>query len=191
MRVSVITHDKYLFRLAQIRLGSNAEAIMKFESNADFIIYDCDSGLKLPETSIPVIKVSRNKNDGTVSLPLPFSFFDELLSKKKEKPALSLSADGRRAVFKGREIKLTTHEAALLSLLLRGGESYTSRSDIANAVWGEASDGLINIYIHYLREKLEADGEKVILSSRKYGYKINPSYITAANGDSREKGDLT
>ena len=53
-----------------------------------------------------------------------------------------------------------------------------SREEILNAVWNnEADSGVINVYIHYLREKLELDGEKIILSSRKLGYAIDERFI--------------
>ena len=41
----------------------------------------------------------------------------------------------------------------------------------------------MNVYIHYLREKLEADGEKIILSSRSHGYKIDEKYLTEGECD--------
>ena len=52
------------------------------------------------------------------------------------------------------------------------------REEILSTVWGgEADSGVINVYIHYLREKLEVCGEKIILSSRKCGYKIDEKYL--------------
>ena len=52
-------------------------------------------------------------------------------------------------------------------------------------VWGDGADGgVLNVYIHYLREKLEAGGEKIILSSRKQGYKIVEKYLK--NGGKRD-----
>ena len=51
--------------------------------------------------------------------------------------------------------------------------AFISREALKSAVWGaESSEGVLNVYIHYLREKLERDGEKVILSSRKSGYAL-------------------
>ena len=70
----------------------------------------------------------------------------------------------------------------LLALLL-AKDGYTSREEIAKKVWGDASDGLINIYVHYLREKLEIGGEKIILSSRKGGYRIDKKYLGGEDAD--------
>ena len=50
--------------------------------------------------------------------------------------------------------------------------------ELHGKVFGENNTpGLLNVYIHYLREKIEGEDEKIILSSRKQGYKINERYI--------------
>ena len=81
-------------------------------------------------------------------------------------------------MLRGEVIKLTEVEHALfLALMKRGGE-FASREDILREVWGsEADEGIINVYVHYLREKLEKSGEKIIVSSRKLGYKIDGKYL--------------
>ena len=54
---------------------------------------------------------------------------------------------------------------------------FVSREEILSQVWnGDADCGIINVYIHYLREKIE-HGEKIILSSRKQGYCIDEKYL--------------
>ena len=59
-----------------------------------------------------------------------------------------------------------------------GGGEFVSRDELSRAVWGEGADGgILNVYIHYLREKLESKGEKVIISSRRGGYKIDGKYL--------------
>ena len=40
-----------------------------------------------------------------------------------------------------------------------------------------ADEKTVNVYIHYLREKLESGGEKIIISSRNMGYKIDSKYL--------------
>lgn len=187
MRISIITKDKYLFRLFEIRLTARAITVMGIDKDADTVVYDCDSGEELPKTDAKLIKVSRSFKSDALKLPLPPSFFDELVSQKNSTPPLSLSSDGRRATVHGRAVKLTALEYSLLSLLISGGENYTSRSEISRKVWDGASDGLVNVYIHYLREKLETDGEKIIISSRKYGYKINPLYIDPSRAYTEKK----
>ena len=193
MRVSVVTKDKYLFRIFELKLSKKATVTMGFNPDADVIIHDCDTEADITISDARIFKVSRNPATDTLTLPLSHTFFEDILSEAKTKPAISLSSDGKHAFVRGESVKLTAHEYSLLSLLISGGENYTPRSVIASKVWNGASDSLVNVYIHYLREKLETDGEKVILSSRKYGYKLNPIYINSEDksvGCTDEEGVL-
>ncbi len=80
-----------------------------------------------------------------------------------------VSVDGRSAV-------LTEVEFRLFSTLF-SREGFISRAELKHEVWGDGRDeGVVNVYIHYLREKLEAGGERVIVSSRREGYKIDERY---------------
>jgi DNA-binding response OmpR family regulator len=82
----------------------------------------------------------------------------------------------------GREIGLTTKEFALLEyLMLRRGES-VSRTELLANVWkleGETGTNIVDVYINYLRRKLEA-GEgtgrgKLIETVRGTGYRVGGS----------------
>lgn len=173
MRVLILSCDAYLIRKAELELSADAEIVTDI-SLADVLIYDADSEIEMPKFHGKMIKLSRMEIPGTEALPIERGRLLKLI-KSDNTAALSLLAGERSVVFKGKKIKLTSHEYSLLSLLM-SSTGYTSREEIASKVWGDATDGLINIYIHYLREKLESDGDKVILSSRKYGYKINEKY---------------
>lgn len=74
---------------------------------------------------------------------------------------------------------LTEVEYRLFSALV-SRDGFTSREELSQTVWGEHESGLLNVYIHYLREKLEHSGERVIISSRKEGYKIDGKYERSA-----------
>ncbi len=173
MRACVITDDVYLIRKAELELLGVATVVTDAK-DCNVMIYDCDCGKEIPDFSGKVIRLSRSGAEGAEALPIARGKLEELI--KHDTAALSLNAADKSVIFKERKIKLTSHEYALLSLLIANGD-YTPREAIAKKVWGEATDGLINIYIHYLREKLESDGDKVIISSRKYGYKINEKYL--------------
>ena len=61
---------------------------------------------------------------------------------------------------------------------IKTGAKDFSKAEILRHVWGgDADDGIVNVYVHYLREKLEAGTEKIILSSRGNGYKINEKFL--------------
>ena len=91
---------------------------------------------------------------------------------------------GRLAYLDGKEIKLTEVEASLLGRLISASGEFVSRGELLRGVWGDSADGgVLNVYIHYLREKLEVCGEKIILSSRSAGYGIDKKYLTRGEKD--------
>lgn len=85
--------------------------------------------------------------------------------------------DGRVISFGGRYIRLTEREFELYSLLREANGASVPRSEICRRIWNCDDTESLNIYIHYLRKKLEANGTKVIKSHRGKGY----SLITRGN----------
>lgn len=111
-------------------------------------------------------------------LPYPFTRreLEDAIRGRNEKIRLYLE-DSRTARLDGRVICLTELEARLLALLISRCGEYIRKEEILSEIWGEGQSlGIVNVYIHYLREKLEV-GEKILLSSRKLGYKIDERYI--------------
>jgi heavy metal response regulator len=81
----------------------------------------------------------------------------------------------RRSVHRGkRKIELTTKEYALLDYFMRNPGRPLTRSMIADRVWDYNFDSMTNIidvYVNYLRRKIDADGEpKLIHTIRGVGY---------------------
>lgn len=78
----------------------------------------------------------------------------------------------------GRRIALTRTEWLLLELFLRNGERVLSRDVIHDRVWGfdaATSSNALEVYVGYLRRKLEADGEPRLLQTvRGFGYVLRP-----------------
>ncbi|MGH2972784.1 MAG: winged helix-turn-helix domain-containing protein, partial [Gaiellaceae bacterium] len=81
------------------------------------------------------------------------------------------SMDARRT---GRRFELTTTEAHLLELFMRNPRQVLPRSLIYERVWGydfSHSSNALDVYVGYLRRKLEADGEaRLIHTVRGTGY---------------------
>ena len=78
-------------------------------------------------------------------------------------------------VFRGeREIILTSREFALLETLLRHKNKVLSREQIENQIWNfdyEGGTNVIDVYIRYLRKKIEfPDEKKLIHTIRGTGY---------------------
>ena len=181
MEVAILTKDKYLLRKIQLELRGIAKVSQYSEgARFDVLLYDADTEM-LPNAFYgQIIRMSRNAENGTFLIPYLSESLISALMKDSEHVRLRLDDGERCAILDGKHIKLTSLEYKLLSLLVMRGGEFVSRDEISKSVWTDASDGLINIYIHYLREKLERNGEKIILSSRKYGYKIDGKYIGGA-----------
>ncbi|HYX49132.1 MAG TPA: response regulator transcription factor [Ktedonobacteraceae bacterium] len=98
-----------------------------------------------------------------------------------EKPRLSvgdltLDLVGHEARRDGRVIELTAKEYALLEYLMRNQGRVLTRTQIVDAVWRydmEALSNVVDIYIHYLRDKVDQGFAKPLIKTvRGVGYKI-------------------
>lgn len=170
-RISVLTTDTFLFQ--KIKLALLGRAFVRLgDLPCDIRIVDTDSGFEASEGDVTA---SRH---GECDLPIPFpiSMLDGLINDSA--PLLTVSDSEKCAVLRGESIKLTEVEYALFSALMKRGGEFAKREEILREVWGDDADsGVINVYVHYLREKLETEGEKIIVSSRKMGYKIDRKYL--------------
>jgi DNA-binding response OmpR family regulator len=81
--------------------------------------------------------------------------------------------EARRA---GRVIELTAKEFALLEYLMRHPGQVLTRTQIIDAVWRydlEALSNVVDIYIHYLRDKIDQGSSRPLIKTvRGVGYKI-------------------
>lgn len=82
--------------------------------------------------------------------------------------------DESRVICGGRVISLTPREYTVLRCLYESGDMPVSRQRLAAAVWGRESSetNVADVYIRYLREKLESDGRRVIITVRGKGYML-------------------
>lgn len=82
--------------------------------------------------------------------------------------------DGLEAKRGNRFLEMTALEFRLLEYFLRNERIVLSRSKILEAVWGldtETTSNIVDVYVRYLRTKLEADGEpRIIHTVRGVGY---------------------
>jgi len=92
---------------------------------------------------------------------------------------LVLDTSTRQALRKGRVISLTAKEYDLLELFLRHPRQVLTREMIFDRVWGYDFGGesnVLDVYIRYLRQKLEAEGETRLLHTvRGVGYVLRES----------------
>jgi DNA-binding response OmpR family regulator len=101
---------------------------------------------------------------------------------------LHLDLKTRRAERAGRAADLTSREFALLEFLMRHEGQVLSRSQILGSVWGYGFDpqsNVVDVYIGYLRGKLDRQGENTIIETvRGGGYRLRlPETSPSKEGD--------
>jgi two-component system response regulator MprA len=119
----------------------------------------------------------------------PFSF-DELLARihaqfRRTHPQafevlhfadLAMDTATREVTRGSRKLELTTKEYDLLELFLRHPRQVLTREVIYDRIWGYDFGGesnIIEVYVRYLRQKMEADGEsRLIQTVRGVGYAL-------------------
>lgn len=89
---------------------------------------------------------------------------------------LELDPLTRKVVRGGKEISLTSTEFALLEYLMMNANQVVTRTMISEHVWNDDFDSLsnvINVYINYLRKKIDHGFDKKLIHSlRGTGYMI-------------------
>ena len=175
-RVAAVSKNEYLLRKIELTLCTAAKVFSSGSYPSEYFdvcLWDIDTVENAPSDE-RVYRMSAYR-EAEIELPFEFSVLFDIIEKKESTAALVLGE--RCAYLRGERIKLTELECKLLERLMRAGGEYVSRADIMRDVWGDDADaGIINVYIHYLREKLE-QGEKIIVSSRSLGYKIEGRYL--------------
>ncbi len=191
-KIAIVSADRRLYR--KIALALRGEAVCELMPSGgslygfDIIFLDERTGGEVhpAETlSEPLsgrcIRIVPRDLSGEGCLGYPFGFA-ELRAATEKTPGtaarLSLEEGGRYVILDGRRIHLTEVEHRLLLAMYAGGGEYVPRESLKASVWGEGAEGgVLSVYVHYLREKLEAGGERVIFSSRGGGYKIHERFI--------------
>ena len=180
-RAIVYTRDELVYRKLYLLLSEEYELSRTEDgekAGAFVTVVDIDT---CPMVESGDVLLSRHKGEGVTQIPFSLSDIENAIKnhKKRDTGRLVLLGSERTAVLDGVSIKLTDVEYRLLRALLSVpiGE-YVSKEKLVEEVWGGAADGgVVNVYVHYLREKLEKGGEKIILSSRNRGYKINERMV--------------
>lgn len=89
---------------------------------------------------------------------------------------LTLNLVRHEARRDGRLIELTSKEFALLEFLMRHPRQVLTRTQIIDHVWRydqDASSKVVDIYIHYLRDKIDQGFPRTLIKTvRSIGYKI-------------------
>ena len=151
--------------------------------------------LRMKRSDIPVIMLTARDSvadrieglDGGADdyLVKPF-VFEELLARMRallrrpgtravpvlEYADIRLDPNAGQAFRGAQNLMLSTREFALLRTLLAGKKRVLSRAELYEAVWNssDGSSNVVDVYINYLRNKLETHGTRVIHTARGRGY---------------------
>jgi two-component system OmpR family response regulator len=90
---------------------------------------------------------------------------------------LSLDEDSHEVFRDGTEVRLTATEFELLRYLMRNPRRVLSKAQILDRVWNYDFGGQANVvelYISYLRKKIDAGREPMIHTMRGAGYVLKP-----------------
>lgn len=91
---------------------------------------------------------------------------------------LTLDEDSREVFRGGAEISLTATEFELLRFLMRNQRRVLSKSQILDRVWSYDFGGQANVvelYVSYLRKKIDAGRAPMIHTLRRAGYVLKPA----------------
>ncbi|MET1152723.1 response regulator [Arthrobacter sp.] len=91
---------------------------------------------------------------------------------------LTLNLDTREVIRGGEDIQLTTTQFKLLRFLMENPRRVVSKAQILDRVWDYDFGGQANVvelYISYLRKKIDVDREPMIHTVRGAGYVIKPA----------------
>ena len=166
-KVSILVSDSYLKRKLELILSDiatfsdreSADVVFTSEKNA----------------STRAVTVGRGEE---YMLKIPFSDGDVLATLPKVgDTGRGLAVVDTRVILGEREIKFSELEKSLFMKLYDAKGQFVSREELFSVFAEGASESMLNVYIHYLREKLEGDGVRVIISSRKNGYKIDEKFF--------------
>ncbi|MPZ98082.1 MAG: response regulator [Dehalococcoidia bacterium] len=99
---------------------------------------------------------------------------------------IEVDPSGRTASRGGRVLALTRREFDLLEVLARHPGQVLSREQLLELVWGydfEADGNVVDVFVGYLRRKLEAGGEpRIVQTVRGIGFVLRPADAPRSTG---------
>ena len=148
-QIFILTDDERLYRMASLLCQDCGHTV---GSDAPSLLVTDKTAVPAQLSSLPTLYIGEN------GLPRPF-----LHEAFKARIAELLSADAPPL--------LTPTEKRLYDALRAASPTVVSREALSSIAFGDGDeDGRLNLYIHYLRNKIELDGKKRIFALRGKGY---------------------
>lgn len=142
-------------------------------------IYDCIAASKCENGFLLCFdeEISPPENVNVIRRPISLKSFCDFLTKKpyreNKNAKLDLNFIGETLHINGSPVLLTKTELSLFKLLYENRGIPLTREELTNALWGDKTTNVLDVYIRYLRQKLEKyyDG-KIIVTVRNKGYML-------------------
>ncbi len=184
-RACVISRDPDFAQFVRLTLLTRLRAVTIAEKNipaADIYVVDLDTIPTPPALDGRVLWCSAYLNKPAdcphlwADRPFRPARLLALLDLAEEEPNTFIHPyTDRHAILVGdAEVNLSEREYALFMALWNADGAYVPREQLLQEVWGEddTDAGVVNVYIHYLRRKIEPGGRRYISAARGRGYKL-------------------
>ena len=140
-------------------------------------VVDLDAAHGEPSEGAHRIGYTEKQREATFPvLRRPFAMTElrRLILLPEGAPLLVPSEDFRTVTVEGEPQALTEREAHIFRLLYEAEGAPVSRAYLTREVFPDAREGedALNVYIHYLRKKLERNGRRLIRAHRGGGYAL-------------------
>ena len=178
MHICVVSREAVFARMLKLEFEDLGHVVaVTGEGNrlpaAELYVIDRDGFPSLaPDGAILPYGYTVNESEGGLRRPFLLTDLAARLQGPTAERGIRLTAGG--ACLNGLPISLTERERALLACLVEAGGKPLSRRELLSAVWGEAEaeEGIVTVYLHYLRKKLERGGKKMLYAVRGRGYAL-------------------
>ena len=185
----IVSNDRIYAQWIKLELIEKGKSVsvsesLAFAPSAKLYIIDIDTVPPSPKGDSEIICFGKSekppKEKGVLYLARPFTA-DELLTACEQSHIYSsqstptdtdMSEKRKRVLYNGEEYLLTEKEYMLYDILKNADGEPVDRLSICEKLWGELDDNSLNLYIHYLRQKLEHSGTKAIRAHRGKGYSL-------------------
>ena len=150
-RILILTDDKRLYRHISLLLCEEGHTVV---TDAPALVITDKKELPHRLSALPVLTVG----DGGLPRPFTHTALKKRIEALLTQPSLPL---------------FSPTEERLYRTLLEVSPDFVDRDTLVRAVFGDEEDGgRLNLYMHYLRKKIETDGKKRIFAHRGKGYSI-------------------
>ncbi|MBQ8174028.1 MAG: response regulator transcription factor [Clostridia bacterium] len=180
-RICILSSEAAFAQMLRLELEDAGYAVSVLRRDArlpqaSVYLVDRDAFPTVLPPASRVVGYGHGRGTDGLYLARPFSLAAlcaALRGEREEARGISLAADGTAVYLDGTRIPLSPKEYALLACLVRAGGSPVSRSALLTEVWGEGyGEGVVTVYLHYLRKKLERGGRKLLFAVRGSGYAL-------------------